>query len=295
MNKTILLIILILWLFSCDNDKNTYLSIEDISIEDINIEDIDVNNDFLSFDVLYDKIIIYNWFWDKVSKESLKYLLLNDYFKSSININEAWYIINNQDFIYEYLKNDFNNYNIIKEYYNNELIINSDLNKVYFRKWRSILFFNENKNLYFNLAQLYNMNGVCSLIFNIKDEYRDFSWSVIKPNHSVDPINEFIKELLHSYEYEFWGVFLNDKELKKIDLLDKLDSNDVEILLYTLWKKYIESYDEEYLNNFYSVFENNLSIKYGHEAFTLFLWLKKLEWNDSSYCDIFNKEYFLWK
>jgi len=250
---------------------------------------------WLSFEELYVFINKGKNLEKKVWENEFAYLVNNMYFGTYLTKNKWEYFINNKDWIENFLNKYFNNFTILKWLKSNNDILNSSLNTKYSNEWDSFIYYNKDKEYFYDLKKIYEMNGVCALTFWLIDSFTDFNWATVKSETSLEPIESFFKENISLYVSDFWGELISEKELENIDASKEYKYDEVEEILYSYVNQYNVSWDKTFTSKFMDIFSNNLWIDYSYEVYTLFLGLQKLNWEDASYCDTFNKEYFLWQ
>lgn len=247
---------------------------------------------------LYDSLILKNNLEKNISKDVFeKYLSLFNWTWSELTVIQVFtfwkvevYPIDEKN-ILNFFKNNFNQKNIINKYTTNDLVLSSDLNKKYNKNYDEYTFYNEKYNYFFNLKKFYEMNWVCALVFWKLNSFKDFSSEEVKVEYSFTDAFDLLKKWV---ELHWKENILPEKIYDKALNTKSLDALTNRKLLYTIASKYIETKDNKYIELFYKKFYSNINKDYSYEEYSLFLEFKKIQWVDKSYCDTFNKEFFLW-
>lgn len=188
-----------------------------------------------------------------------------------------------------------------KNYYNKKEILTglSHANIVwkrpepkYIKDATKYFFFNKEKNYFFNLATFYNMSNVCGIIFDEQKSFLDVNSELISVPYAYNNAFELLQKWIEFHGKEF---LLSETEYEKSVKEKFLKDEEITKLLYTLADKYVQTKDESYKKLFYEKFDAFLNKEFTYEEFSLFLELKKIDWETASYCDTFHNEYFLWK
>lgn len=289
MKKLFTIIFLLSFLFSCsawDNQDNQISNQpKSENIENQIISDSNFSNEKKTIDVEKNNFsnILLN-IWEVISeKDFFSYFVYGN--KNIIFANKDFIIPEQEKDFLDWFKSHFEKRFIIENLKTSKEVLSSNIEKNY--KWESsnYLFLNKNKDYLFNLANFYEMNGVCQIVFWEINNFTDTNGENVKPE----------SELTLQWQLDFYKKELN-WEILFLQDLEKNDTNYdfIEKKLFTYVSLYLEKNDKKYLEKFLEDFDKNLSVKYSYEVYSLFFEIQKQLWNDKNFCDKFNREYFLW-
>lgn len=292
MKKLFTIIFLLSFLFSCSiwnnqDNQNNQISNQTNSgnIENQIISDFNFSNEKKSIEVEKNNFsTILSNISDVISeKDFFSYFVYGN--ENIIFANKEFLLPDQEKDFLDWFKSHFERRFIIENLKTSKEVISSNIEKNY--KWESsnYLFLNKGKDYLFNLANFYEMNGVCQIVFWEINNFTDTNGENVKPE----------SEITLSWQLDFYKKDLN-WEILSLQDLEKNDKsyNFIEKKLFTYVSLYLEKNDKKYLEKFLEDFDKNLSVKYSYEVYSLFFEIQKQFWNDKNFCDQFNREYFLW-